>query len=84
MRACQYSFSAMSLSDREWDDLKLLLDKAVYKFLGFSEPSLVTAALNCIDKGFDEGKTAGKQRPGPKVMKLLMLNSAEQDIYPAY
>ena len=57
----------MSLSDREWDDLKLLLDKAVYKFLGFSEPSLVTAALNCIDKGYDEGKTAGKQRPGPRL-----------------
>ena len=52
----------MSLSDREWDDLKLLLDKAVYKFLGFSEPSLVTAALNCIDKGYDEAKTAGKHK----------------------
>ena len=49
----------MSLTDREWDDLKSLLDKAVYKFLGFSEPSLVTAALNCIDKGYDERKTSG-------------------------
>lgn len=49
----------MSLTDREWDDLKALLDKAVNKFLGFSEPSLVTAALNCIDKGYDERKTAG-------------------------
>ncbi|XP_053387114.1 U4/U6 small nuclear ribonucleoprotein Prp3-like isoform X2 [Mercenaria mercenaria] len=50
----------MSLTDREWDDLKALLDKAVNKFLGFSEPSLVTAALNCIDKGYDERKTADK------------------------
>ncbi|XP_052242082.1 U4/U6 small nuclear ribonucleoprotein Prp3-like isoform X1 [Dreissena polymorpha] len=50
----------MSLSDKEWDDLKLLLDKAVSKFLGFSEPSLVTAALKCIDNGYDEKKTADK------------------------
>ena len=50
----------MSLSGREWDDLKPILDKAVYKFLGFSEPSLVTAALNCIDKGYDEHKTSGR------------------------
>lgn len=50
----------MSLTDREWDDLKALFDKAVNKFLGFSEPSLVTAALNCIDKGYDERKTADK------------------------
>ncbi|XP_060559234.1 U4/U6 small nuclear ribonucleoprotein Prp3-like isoform X1 [Ruditapes philippinarum] len=50
----------MSLSGREWDDLKSLLDKAVNKFLGFSEPSLVTAALNCIDKGYDERKTSDK------------------------
>ena len=54
--------AAMSLSAREWDDLKSLLDKAVIKFLGFSEPSLVTAALNCIDKGYDERKTAGNIR----------------------
>jgi len=49
----------MSLTDREWDDLKALLDKAVSKFLGFSEPSLVTAALKCIDNGYDERKTIG-------------------------
>jgi len=51
----------MSLSDREWEDLKGLLDKAVNKFLGFSEPSLVTAALKCIDKGYDEKQTSGEQ-----------------------
>ena len=50
----------MSLSSREWDDLKSLLDKAVHRFLGFSEPSLVTAALNCIDKGYDKHKTVSK------------------------
>lgn len=50
----------MSLSDREWDDLKALLDKTVQKFLGFSETALVTAALNCIDKGYDKHKTVDK------------------------
>lgn len=50
----------MSLSSREWEDLKSLLDKAVHKFLGFTEQSLVTAALNCIDKGYDKKKTIGK------------------------
>ncbi|KAK3597920.1 hypothetical protein CHS0354_042261 [Potamilus streckersoni] len=50
----------MSLSDREWDDLKSILDKTVQKFLGFSEPSLVTAALNCINKGYDKRKTSEK------------------------
>ena len=54
-----YRYPNMSLTDREWDDLKSLLDKAVYKFLGFGEPALVTAALNCIDKGYDERKTSG-------------------------
>ena len=50
----------MSLSDRDWDDLKAILDKTVQKFLGFGEPSLVTAALNCIDKGYDKHKTVSE------------------------
>jgi hypothetical protein len=54
--------AAMSLSSREWDELKLLLDKSVLKFMGFNEPTLVVAALNCIDKGYDKRKTVGKTR----------------------
>jgi len=50
----------MSLSRREWDDMKAQLDGTVQKFLGFSEPSLVTAALNCIDKGYERDKTVSK------------------------
>ena len=50
----------MSLSRREWDDMKTQLDGTVQKFLGFSEPSLVTAALNCIDKGYERDKTVSK------------------------
>ncbi|KAL5019959.1 hypothetical protein ScPMuIL_002851 [Solemya velum] len=53
-------FYIMSLSSREWDELKGMLDKAVQRFLGFSEPSLVTAALNCIDKKYDRRKTVDK------------------------
>ncbi|XP_052796317.1 U4/U6 small nuclear ribonucleoprotein Prp3-like [Mya arenaria] len=67
----------MSLTDREWDDLKALLDKAVNKFLGFSEPSLVTAALKCIDNGYDEKETADKlqafldERQAPMIAERL-------------
>lgn len=50
----------MSLSRREWDEMKSQLDTTVHKFLGFSEPSLVTAALNCIDKGYERDKTIRK------------------------
>lgn len=50
----------MSLSRREWDEMKSQLDSTVHKFLGFSEPSLVTAALNCIDKGYERDKTIRK------------------------
>lgn len=62
----------MSLTDREWDDLKALLDKAVSKFLGFSEPSLVTAALNCIDKGYNEKQTAGKKYFSEQVNREML------------
>ncbi|PVD36301.1 hypothetical protein C0Q70_03279 [Pomacea canaliculata] len=50
----------MSLSQRELDDLKSVLSETVRKFLGFSENSLVSAALNCISKGYDKQKTVGK------------------------
>ncbi|CAC5421964.1 unnamed protein product [Mytilus coruscus] len=50
----------MSLSRREWDEMKAQLEGTVNKFLGFSEPSLVTAALNCIDKGYERDKAIRK------------------------
>jgi U4/U6 small nuclear ribonucleoprotein PRP3 len=50
----------MSLSRRELEDLKPMIDKAVQVFLGFSEPTLVTVAINCVDKGYDQRKTADK------------------------
>lgn len=50
----------MSLSRKELEDMKGIMDKTVQKFLGFSEPAVVTAALNCIDKGYDKRKTVGQ------------------------
>ncbi len=39
-----------------------MIDRTVHKFLGFSEATLSTAALNCLDKGYDKRKTVGKAR----------------------
>jgi len=50
----------MALSRKDFEDLKPQVDKIVQKYLGFSEPTLVTAALNCVDKGYDRRKTKDK------------------------
>ena len=50
----------MSLSRRELEDMKDVVEKTVSKFLGFSEATLVTAALTCVDKGYDRRKTVGE------------------------
>ncbi|GLH15173.1 U4/U6 small nuclear ribonucleoprotein Prp3 [Gryllus bimaculatus] len=48
------------LSKKEFEEMKPYVDKTVQKFLGFSEPSLVTAALNCLNSGYDKKKTTSK------------------------
>lgn len=48
------------LSRKDVDELKPSIDKAVQKFLGFNEPSLVTAAINCLCSGYDRRKTTGE------------------------
>lgn len=56
----------MSLSKRELDELKPWIEKTVKRVLGFSEPTVVTAALNCVGKGMDKKKAAGtSHRPRP-------------------
>ena len=50
----------MSLSRKELEELKPMVDKTVQKFLGFSEPTLVMASVNCMDKGYDKRKTVGE------------------------
>lgn len=36
------------------------VERTVKKVLGFSEPTVVTAALHCVGKGLDKRKTIGK------------------------
>jgi U4/U6 small nuclear ribonucleoprotein PRP3 len=50
----------MSLSRREIDDLKPEIKRIVEKVLGFDESALATAALNCLDKGYDRNKAERK------------------------
>ena len=56
----------MVLSRRDLDELKPEVDQLVINLFGFNEPTLVTAALNCIDKGYDEEKTISKYLPPHK------------------
>ncbi|CAJ0927068.1 unnamed protein product [Ranitomeya imitator] len=53
----------MSLSRRELDDLKPWIEKTVKGVLGFSEPTVVIAALNCVGKGMDKKKAADHLKP---------------------
>lgn len=48
------------LTRKEIDEMKPQIEKAVHKFLGFSEPAIVTTAVNCITSGYDKRKTAGQ------------------------
>lgn len=52
--------SRMSLPKREVDELRPWVERTVKKVLGFSEPTVVTAALHCVGKGLDKRKTTGK------------------------
>jgi len=48
----------MSLaSNRELEELKPLLAETVKTFMGFTDQTIVTTALNCLGKGYDKGKT---------------------------
>ncbi|GFO33052.1 U4/u6 small nuclear ribonucleoprotein prp3 [Plakobranchus ocellatus] len=47
----------MALTGRDLDDLKPLLSETVKQMLGFSEPTVVAAALNCVSTGYDMKKT---------------------------
>ncbi|XP_077320349.1 U4/U6 small nuclear ribonucleoprotein Prp3 [Lithobates pipiens] len=53
----------MSLSKRELEDLKPWVEKTVKGLVGIPEPTLVTAALNCVGKGMDKKKAADHLRP---------------------
>uniref|UniRef100_A0A673MDR8 U4/U6 small nuclear ribonucleoprotein Prp3 n=1 Tax=Sinocyclocheilus rhinocerous TaxID=307959 RepID=A0A673MDR8_9TELE len=53
----------MSLPKREVDELRPWVERTVKKILGFSEPTVVTAALHCVGKGLDKRKTTDQLRP---------------------
>lgn len=59
----------MSLNKREVEELKPWVERTVKKVLGFSEPTVVTAALHCVGKGLDKRKTIGKYEQ-PKTRAL--------------
>lgn len=52
----------MSLNKREVEELKPWVERTVKKVLGFSEPTVVTAALHCVGKGLDKRKTIGNYK----------------------
>lgn len=43
--------------------MKPWIEKTVKRVLGFSEPTVVTAALNCVGKGMDKKKAADHLKP---------------------
>uniref|UniRef100_A0A8C9SEZ7 U4/U6 small nuclear ribonucleoprotein Prp3 n=1 Tax=Scleropages formosus TaxID=113540 RepID=A0A8C9SEZ7_SCLFO len=53
----------MSLPRREVEELRPWVERTVKKVLGFSEPTVVTAALHCVGKGLDKRKTTDQLRP---------------------
>ncbi|KAF7238360.1 U4/U6 small nuclear ribonucleoprotein Prp3 [Varanus komodoensis] len=59
----RHLFLKMALSKRELDELKPWVEKTVKRVLGFSEPTVVTAALNCVGKGMDKKKAADHLKP---------------------
>ena len=61
----------MSLSKRELDELKPWIEKTVKRVLGFSEPTVVTAALNCVGKCMDKKKAAGMSHSPELVLEAL-------------
>uniref|UniRef100_A0A8C5CZ61 U4/U6 small nuclear ribonucleoprotein Prp3 n=1 Tax=Gadus morhua TaxID=8049 RepID=A0A8C5CZ61_GADMO len=53
----------MSLPKREMEELRPWVERTVKKVLGFSEPTVITAALHCLGKGMDKRKTIDQLRP---------------------
>ncbi|XP_077384116.1 U4/U6 small nuclear ribonucleoprotein Prp3 isoform X1 [Festucalex cinctus] len=53
----------MSLPKREVEELRPWVERTVKKVLGFSEPTVVTVALQCVGKGLDKRKTTDQLHP---------------------
>jgi len=50
----------MALSKKETEEMKIQVNKAVEKCVGFHESTLVTTAMNCLTSGYDKKKTIDK------------------------
>ena len=50
----------MAMSKRDMEDLRPTVDTVMQKTFGFSDPTVVVAALNCVAKGMDKTRTVGK------------------------
>ncbi|XP_022081953.1 U4/U6 small nuclear ribonucleoprotein Prp3-like [Acanthaster planci] len=66
----------MGLSKRDLEELRPTVDDIVRKVLGFSEPSVTIAALNCVGKGMTKVKTVDLLKPlieesAPKFVEKL-------------
>lgn len=51
----------MSLSRKEIEELRPRIERVVQDILGFSEQTLVTAAINCLEKGYSRKEAAGEE-----------------------
>ncbi|KAJ8273483.1 hypothetical protein GJAV_G00102100 [Gymnothorax javanicus] len=60
---CLLRGPTMSLPRRDVEELRPWVERTVKKVLGFSEPTVVTAALHCLGKGLDKRKTTDQLRP---------------------
>lgn len=73
----------MSLNKREVEELKPWVERTVKKVLGFSEPTVVTAALHCVGKGLDKRKTIGTYVNWPTRMAPSMSPAPHDGVYEA-
>ncbi|XP_054287564.1 U4/U6 small nuclear ribonucleoprotein Prp3 isoform X2 [Macrosteles quadrilineatus] len=70
----------MALSKKESEEMKLQVEKAVEKCVGFHESTLVTTAMNCLISGYDKRKTADKLGSLLESSKALRLSDKIYDV----
>ena len=54
-----------SLSKREHDELRSWLVQRVAQMLGYPDSSVVSAAMQCVQKGYDSKSTTGRRCSQP-------------------
>ena len=65
---------ATLMSKRDLDEFRPVVDDIVMKVLGFSEPSVTIAALNCVSKGMNKMRTTGMYSSKPYfILQFLVI-----------